>query len=343
MTDRETILPVWCSPVARLGSIAYGAVVAARNARFDRGIGVRSIDRPVISVGNIVVGGTGKSPMVRWIAQWGLERKSRPLIALRGYRSRDGESDEAAEHQSLMPGARIAVGANRFEMITEAIKRDPSIDMVILDDGFQHRKLARNLDLVLIDGSCSQLDGKLLPLGWLREMPQSLARAGGVIVTHASRVDRELEQRVHAMHGRAVLAWCDHVWDGMEIHGGASGRDETVVEPREWLAGRRVAVWAAIGSPGAFVAQLKSCGAEIVHIESLRDHAAYGRATVARLALAARAAGATAIVTTRKDWVKVAPDAAVVDMPIAIARLRLNFCAGEEVFREVLEKTVVGG
>ncbi len=89
-------------------------------------------------------------------------------IALRGYRSHQGKSDEAMEHQTALPNAKVAVGANRFATITAAVDRDPSIGVVILDDGFQHRALARNLDLVLIDATCSRLDGSLFALfgGW---------------------------------------------------------------------------------------------------------------------------------------------------------------------------------
>lgn len=144
MRNDEHIFSEWFSPAARVASKVYGAVVDNRNARFNRGVGIRSVDRPVISVGNIVAGGTGKSPMVRWVAEWALARNVLPLIALRGYRSHHGKSDEAMEHQTALPNAKIAVGANRFATITAAIDRDPSIGVVILDDGFQHRAVAKS-------------------------------------------------------------------------------------------------------------------------------------------------------------------------------------------------------
>jgi len=294
------------------------------------------VDRPVISIGNIVAGGTGKSPMVRWVAQWALDRKVLPLIALRGYRSHEGQSDEAMEHQSLLPETRIAVGADRHQTIRAAVARDPSIGVVILDDGFQHRALARELDVVLVDAARSQLQGELLPLGWLREPPKNLARASGVIVTHAHQFDSALDQQIRSLHGRSPLAWCDHIWDGLQVRVG----DETTVESNEWLRGRRIAVWAGIGQPDAFVAQLRSFGAEIVDVAALRDHARYGSTTVARLTQEAHAAGATAIATTGKDWVKVAVDAVGMGLPLIVPRLRLKFIAGEDAFREVLEKSV---
>lgn len=336
-------MPKLFRPAARVASRAYGAVVAARSARWDRGIGVRSVQRPVISVGNIVAGGTGKSPMVRWIAAWMIDRGVVPLIALRGYRSSDGRSDEAMEHQACVPGARLAVGADRLRVIDRAIGQDPSIGVVILDDGFQHRAIKRDLDLVLIDGGQSNLDGALLPLGWLREPPASLARASSVIVTRARTLDPALDAVIHSFHGRPALAWCDHAWDGLEIHQGAGFESaKPRVESSAWLNGRRIAVWAGIAQPSAFALQLRSHGAEIVAVPRLRDHARYGPASVTRLAEVARSAGATAIATTRKDWVKLATCGASIGLPLVVPRLRLKFHQGEAALSERLERVLAG-
>ena len=336
--------------MALVASHAYGRIVGARNARRDRGIGVRSVEQPVISVGNIVVGGTGKSPMVRWIAQWALSRQIVPripriplipLIAIRGYRSRNGRSDEAIEHQQIVPEARLAVGANRFETIRSCIALDPSIGVVIMDDGFQHRVLARDLDIVLIDRTDPQLDGALLPLGWLREPATSLSRAGAVVVTHATEFDAELDRKIRTLHGRSATAWCDHAWSGLEIHRhDRQHGDESRVESNEWIRGRRVAVWAGIARPDGFVRQLQASGAVVVEVASLRDHASYGHAAVARLTQTARERSAELIAMTRKDWVKVAIDAAIIDLPVVVPILGLKFSQGEDAFRELLERSV---
>lgn len=337
VSNDEHIFPEWFSPAAGIASKVYEAVVEMRNARFDRGVGIRSVDRPVISVGNIVAGGTGKSPMVRWVAEWALAGDVLPLIALRGYRSHQGKSDEAMEHQAALPNAKIAVGANRFATISAAVAGDPSIGVVIMDDGFQHRALARNLDLVLIDATCSRLDGKLLPLGWLREPVKNLSRASGVIVTHAQQIDHELDKKIHALHGRSALAWCDHFWDGLDVR---TVDGTKIVQANESLRGRRLSVWAGIARPEAFINQLKTFGAEIVHVASLGDHARYGSTAVARLTQAAHAAGAMAIATTGKDLVKISGDMDKMSLPLIIPRLRVKFCAGEDAFRGLLEKCV---
>jgi tetraacyldisaccharide 4'-kinase len=241
------------------------------------------------------------------------------------------------EHQTALPNAKIAVGANRFATITAAVDRDPSIGVVILDDGFQHRALARNLDLVLIDATCSRLDGDLLPLGWLREPTKNLSRASGVIVTHAQRRDSALDKKIQLVHGRPVLAWCDHFWDGLDV---CAGDGSKIVQANESLRGQRLSVWAGIARPEAFIKQLKTFGAEIVHVASLGDHAHYGATAVARLTQAARIAGATAIATTGKDLGKIAGDMNEMSLPLIIPRLRLKFCEGENAFGDLLEKSL---
>ncbi len=340
------LLPRWSAPAAHLASSAYGAIVALRNARFDQGIGVRRVTRPVISVGNVVVGGTGKSPVVRWIANWATERGITPLIALRGYRSRPskrgdrGMSDEALEHQFLVPGVRLAVGADRFRTVSEAIARDPSIGVVILDDGFQHRALAREIDLVLVDGSRPELDGSLLPAGVCREPWASLARATGVIVTHSGEPNAARDQRIQSLHGRPALAWCTHDWEGLDVYS-RQCHSRSTREPNAWLQGQRVAVWAGIAQPSALLDMVQSCGGDIVSVPPLRDHAHYGASAVGRLVSAAHRARATSIVLTNKDWVKVRLDCAAIDLPIAVPRLALRFSKGEAAVRALLENHLI--
>ncbi|NBX36239.1 MAG: tetraacyldisaccharide 4'-kinase [Planctomycetes bacterium] len=330
MSAGERLLPAWCEPAARIAAAAYGAVVRARNDRFDRGIGVQPIGVPVVSVGNIEVGGTGKSPIVRWIAERVLARGGVPLIALRGYGSHGGQSDEASEHQLLLPAARLAVGARRLDRIREVMAVDPSIGCVILDDGFQHRSIARDLDLVLVDARARALHGGLLPLGRLRESGASMARASAVIVTRAAAVDPQVTALIQSLHGRPPLAWCAHGWSELAVHGlDGCGRRQCESQPVGWLRGRRVAVWAGVGRPRDFAEQARECGAEVVHMARLRDHARYGRRQVAQLAVAARAEGAETVVMTLKDWVKVALDHSVVGLPVVVPRLEIRFIAGE--------------
>lgn len=327
-------LPDWCAPVARVASVAYGLGARWRSARFDRSGGWRA-DRPVISVGNIVAGGTGKSPVVRWVCGTCIDAGVRPLIAMRGYRAKRGMSDEASEHMAALAGVPVVANPDRAPAIAHAIRKDPSIGVVVLDDGFQHRRVARDLDIVLVDATRPCLDDRLLPFGWQRERAHALARADAVVVTHADCVDASLAAQIQAHHGRQPVAWCDHAWSGIDVldAGAGASRGMRRVDVA-WLGGRRVAVWAGVARPELIRRQAESAGASVVAMPVLRDHAHYTASAVRRLGAEAREAGAEAIVMTGKDWVKVEPLAGGIPLPVAVVRLSLRFCAGEEQLRQ---------
>ncbi|MFZ9882675.1 MAG: tetraacyldisaccharide 4'-kinase, partial [Phycisphaerales bacterium] len=217
MADARGPLSRWLAPATWLMARAYGAGVAYRNARFDRGVGVHRLEvdgvrPPVVSVGNLTAGGTGKSPFVAWIAREIAERGAKPVIAMRGYRgSADGaggvKSDEALEYASTAPDAVVVVGARRREMLRRALADATWLDraVIVLDDGFQHRGLARDLDIVLVDATRTGLDGDLLPNGWLREPARAIRRAGGFAVA-AAQDDRRARSRTRRLvHHRELL------------------------------------------------------------------------------------------------------------------------------------------
>jgi len=317
-----------------MASVAYGLGARWRGARFDRAGGLR-IDRPVISVGNIVAGGTGKSPVVRWVCSACIDAGVRPLVAMRGYRARHGRSDEASEHMASLPGVPVVASPDRALAIAHAIRKDAAIGVVVLDDGFQHRRVARDLDIVLVDATRPCLDDRLLPFGWQRERARSLARASAVVVTHARRIDASLAAQIRAHHGKEPLAWCDHAWSGVDLmQPGVHASRPADRAGVSWLAGRRVALWAGVARPELIRQQAEASGATIVAMPLLRDHAHYSASGVRRLGAEARDAGAEAILMTGKDWVKIEPLAAALPVPAAVARLELRFCAGEDELRQ---------
>src|SRR5262245_29106801 len=150
-------LPPALLPVSAMAAWVYGLAVAARNARYDRG-GSARLGVPVISVGNLSVGGSGKSPMVRWVARRVAALGVAPVVALRGYRARPGESsDEEAEHRAELPGVAVVANPKRAAALRAFLAEHPEVGCAVLDDGFQHRQLRRDLDLVLIDASADTL------------------------------------------------------------------------------------------------------------------------------------------------------------------------------------------
>lgn len=330
-------LPPWLAPVAWPASLAYGLAVRARELSI-AGARPWMPPRPVISVGNVSAGGTGKSPMVRWICEALRAQGRRPAIVIRGHRGGE-RSDEVLEHRSEMPEAPVAVGRDRRASIERLLARDASIDALVLDDGFQHRRVGRDLDLALVDASRPAIDGGLLPLGWLREPARALGRAHAVIVTRAGAVDDALVARIERHHGREPTAWSRHAWDGLRV---GSGADESR-EALDWLRGRRVAVWAGIGNREAFLEQVGLSGAHIVDAPQLPDHAAYSISSLADLAARSRAAGAAEVVCTAKDWVKLRTLPGPTGIRFARPCLRLDFLQGESALRAMLVDALARG
>jgi len=334
-------------------SWAYGAAIALRNARFDRGRGVRRAALPTISIGNIVAGGSGKSPVVAWLVQGLRAAGHRPMIALRGYGGRSpADSDEAIEHARRCPDVPVIVGGDRFTAIAAALARGVEADCVVLDDGFQHRQLARDLDIVLVDARRPALDGDLLPAGWLREPATALRRADAVVVTHADAAMPGLSEEIGRRHGRPPLAWVEHRWEALELwradDAGKWRIDETVAV--EWLAGKRVVALLGLADPSSVVAMAERAGATVELLRG-RDHQRYDRSWIGRLrtrldstrADSKRADGA---LVTGKDWAKVEPlldsmpDRTLAGRTIVVPRLAIVAMQGGEALAELVRETV---
>jgi tetraacyldisaccharide 4'-kinase len=327
-------LPRWLAPVARLGETLYRVEINRRNRRFDRGAGVTRLDRPVISVGNLSIGGTGKTPMVARLAGALAQRGHRPCIAMRGYTlgGRHGPaSDESRLYAGLLPGVPVVTQPDRAAGLRAlfASEHGRDVDCVVLDDGFQHRRLARDLDIVLLDASRDTFVDRLLPAGWLREPVSSLARAGAIVVTHAElvapgAVERLLEL-VRGIAPRAAQAVARHEWaDLAQATGDVEQR-----APLDWLNGKTVVVVCAIGNPSAFLARAAACpGIVIADRCVLPDHDPYGPRTVNRIVDLARRHGAGAILTTEKDWCKLRSARARWPCEVVRPRLEMTFDRG---------------
>jgi tetraacyldisaccharide 4'-kinase len=325
-------LPTWMGPLAAAASVGYGVAIRARANRLEQSLAV-DCGLPVISVGNITAGGTGKTPVTQWIARALQASGHAPMIALRGHKGGE-KADEVLEHRAALPGIVVAVGADRAQRIAAARVNNSMCDVVVLDDGFQHVQLRRDCDLVLIDFTRPALDDGLLPLGWLREPAGSLRRASGVIVTRAVKVDDELSNNIMKLHGQAPIAWCRHAWTGLE------GIDAAVVHEVSWLRRKRVAVWAGTGNPAAIVEHAESVAAAVVDVPRLADHAQWNAPKVARLLARAQEAGADAIIVTPKDWMKIAPLDVQSELPLVRPRLAIEFVQGESTLREQLARAV---
>jgi tetraacyldisaccharide 4'-kinase len=352
----------------------YSTAITSRNRRFDRGEGVQRVDRPVVSVGNITTGGTGKTPMVAWIAQTLLEAGHHPAIAMRGYKAARGEAgDEELEYRSLLPLVPVIANPDRVSALRSFLPQHREIDCVILDDGFQHRRLHRDLDLALIDAKADTLRDELLPAGNLREPPANLSRASAVIITHADDgVDAGLAQEIDRWHGKPPLAWTRHAWTGLfsyiPLREGLAVTAErsTNISPIEkapshanaltpalsqrerefvsvnWLRGKRVLTLLGVGNPKAVIAQIEAAGAKVMADIPAGDHERFDRAKL--LTAGGLAEGLDAMIVTRKDWVKIAPivksPGGAWRTPIVVPQLEIEFIDGEDRLKALLTNAV---
>jgi tetraacyldisaccharide 4'-kinase len=284
-------------------SLPYRAFMAARS--FYYRFAAQRVDVPVISVGNLTVGGTGKSPLVALVARRLAELGHRPLVVSRGYRrTGDGPGDEAADmRRHLPPSAAHVESSDRVAAIRQSLAREAR-DVAVLDDGFQHLRLRRDLDIVAIDATRPFGYGHCLPRGLLREPLAALRRAGLVVLTRSDQVGAEelaaIESRVRCYVRRDVL-----IVRAVHAPRQLTGLDGKV-EPPTALRGAKVLALSGIANPAAFARTLESLGATLVARREFADHHAYTAADVREVARAAAEAGAERIVTTSKDFVKLA-------------------------------------
>lgn len=319
-------------------SLPYGCAVRVRNRRYDRGgaAAVHRPDVPVVSVGNLTVGGTGKTPMVEWIARHVRRHGVRAAILSRGYKAEQGGvNDEALELELALPDVPHLQNPDRAAAAATAVE-ELATQLLLLDDGFQHRRLARDLDIVLLDASEPFGYGHLLPRGLLREPIAGLRRAGAVVLSRADMMPpqerRAIERRVAELAPAAV--WCEVEHRATALVDSAGGR-----YPVESLEGRSGAACCGIGNPAGFRHTLDGLGFEVHGWREFPDHHNYAREDVDALAELVRTSGAEILVCTRKDLVKLRVPA-IGGAPLRALAVELHFARGEEALVELLRPLV---
>ncbi len=329
--------------LARFGlhalSWGYGFGVRMRNAAFEAGLkSATTLPVPVISVGNITAGGTGKTPFVACLAGKIAAAGVRPAIVSRGYGAlAEGHNDEFRVLARLCPNVPHVQNPDRIAAGETAL-REHSAQALILDDGFQHRRLARDLDIVLIDALNPWGHGHLLPRGLLREPPVALRRAGLVAITRADQSPphrlRELRDQVAAASGippEEILEVAYPPHRLIDVSGDT--------RPLNDVAGKRVLAFCGIGNPAGFHATLDRAGilvpAKLRHV--FGDHHHYSADDLTMLAEEARRIEAAGIVTTLKDLVKL-PATGIDGIPVHAIDIRADFLTGEEILNARLSE-----
>jgi len=319
-------------------SLAYGGAVRLRNVLYDGGLlGVKRLPRPVVSVGNVTAGGTGKTPMVIFLTKLLRERGCRPAVLSRGYKGKgegrvgvvsDGNHitaspAEAGDEPFLIAsstGAIVLTGADRFATGLHAVER-LGADILVLDDAFQHRRLFRDVDILLLDADKPFGNRCLLPRGPMREPVNGLKRADIIVLTGSgensgkSPVEEELRAKYS---GIPVFRAVRQPKEIVPLSGGffppmqanppesfpSSPQKREPGFPPDTLHGRRVCAFAGIANPDSFRKTLASLGAEIAAFLAFPDHHRYRVEDIEAVRKAAEKGKCEIILTTEKDGVK---------------------------------------
>ena len=324
------------STLLRLGlrfcEAPYTLAVNLRNRRFDRGSAeVVAVEVPVVSVGNLTLGGTGKTPLVEWICRHLRQQDIRVAIVSRGYGAEQGErNDEALELELALPDVPHLQNPDRVQAAQIAIE-ELLMQMVVLDDGFQHRRLRRDLDVVLIDATEPFGHEHVFPRGTLREPLEGLTRADAIVLSRADMVGEAEREKIRerAIKLAPTASWSEVVHAPNNLINSVGESD-----PIESLQGCKIAACCAIGNPSGFRHTLETLGAEIVAWREFPDHHRFDRTDVDTLAQ--WATGAERVICTRKDLVKL-PVVKLGVTPLWALGIRLDFLVGRDELERRLQ------
>jgi tetraacyldisaccharide 4'-kinase len=330
----------------------YGIGIWLRNRLFERGVarsygvtaaGLVTSDRtlatvPVISVGNITVGGTGKTPLVVWLSNLFREQNVNCVILTRGYKSARGENDEPGMLAKNCPGTAVMVNPDRLAGAIEAVKKHRA-QVLIMDDGFQHRRLHRDIDIVTIDAMQPFGYGRMLPAGLLREPVWALKRAQAAIITRCDLISRhnltELTAAISRINSSLIVAQTIH----NPVFAVSGGRQI----PLEELKDKKIYAFCGIANPQAFLATVGLIGGNIVGSSIYDDHHNYTVGDANDIYRDAAKSDARIILTTEKDYNKTSPPVSGGDeLDLAYLAVRLQFVEGQDRIMELIERSLAG-
>jgi tetraacyldisaccharide 4'-kinase len=319
----------------RLAEVPYTWVVRWRNRQYDRGgRKAHRVGVPVVSVGNLTLGGTGKTPMVEWLARWFRGRGVRVVVVSRGYGAKAGQpNDEALELGLRLPEVPHLQDPDRVAAARVAVDQ-LGCQLILLDDGFQHRRIARDLDIVLLDALEPFGYGHVFPRGTLREPPAGLKRADAVALSRADMLPaserEELAAQVRRYAPQAVYLELAHAARALVC---CTGQEA----PLDSLRGRPILAFCGIGNPAGFRHTLRTCGCQLVDFREFPDHHPYTPADVESLAAWAGQHEVAAVLCTHKDLVKLNLDRLGGSALWAVA-IQVEILTGHQELTTLLER-----
>lgn len=340
---------VWKSLIA----VPYQCLIRSRTWLYEHGwFPQHRLPCPVVSVGNLTVGGTGKTPMTMWVANRLVERGKKVAILSRGYRRHtrhtfvlvsDGQSvlvgpREAGDEPYLMarrcPGVVVAVGTNRYRL-GRWVLRQMSVDCFVLDDGFQHLSLARDVNLLLIDSSDLNGMRALLPAGRLRESLVEARRASEIILTRVD--DAAAVPRVVESLEAAMGCQCDPITTRFTAQALMGVSEDAVRQPIATVQGQRALIFSGVGNPKQFRRMVVALGVHVVDECVFHDHVTYTASTLRTIARCVERSHPDVVLTTEKDLVK-CPSRWSLSVPVFAVSLAVEFVEG----RSRLEASLAG-
>lgn len=339
--------PVVTAGLAAL-SLGYRGALRIRDLAYRAGI-LRTgrLPRPVVSVGNLTLGGSGKTPTVELVVRTLQDLGAVPAVVSRGYgrvtrgvqlvADREGARAEAraAGDEPLLlaerlPGVTVVVGENRYEAGRLVVERHGATALV-LDDGFQHRTLAKDLEVLVVQGRVPWGNARVFPRGTLREPLAALGRAHVVVVTNPAGPDAVDQVTATVRRFNASAAVIPAAYQLEPAIESQTGRRVPIAE----LAGRRLLAFAGLGSPQSFADTLDGAGIRRVALVEFPDHHWFTRSDLGELVRDARVTGAQGLVTTEKDWVRLRSLPAP-PLPLWVLPVRLALASGHDVWHRLL-------
>ena len=325
--------------VLKIISFCYGAAVAARNWLYDKRLmKSHKPNAPVISIGNITTGGTGKTPLVIWLCGYLNEHNLNCAILTRGYKSERGRlTDEPAILAKSCPNAKVIVDSDRCKGAQKALTT-PDTKVLVMDDGFQHRRLRRDLDIIAVDATCPFGFGKLLPAGLLREHLIGLKRAHVAVITHYEQAEPtrtwDVVEHIKKINPNIVIAKAMHETPHAVMMKGVQLSIEQLKE-------KKIFAFCGIGNPNAFLNNLEKLGLDVVGHKIYNDHHEYTAENISDIYEEAKYLDADIVLSTEKDWVKTALLVAQKDdIVFAYLALQLKFAEGAEEMKKLIDETI---
>jgi tetraacyldisaccharide 4'-kinase len=330
----------------------YTVIIRLRNYFYNKHIfAIHHTDAKVISIGNITAGGTGKTPLVTWLCneitsdQKPKSQKYKLAILTRGYKTIKNSKlktqnyvDEPAVLAENCPQASIVINPDRVIGASQAIGKFAA-NVLVMDDGFQHRRLARDLDIITIDATCPFGYEKLIPAGLLREPIESLKRADAIVLTRCDQVSENQLQQIESKLRQTK----PNLLISRTIH--KSVYIKTIDNRKislEQFKDKKVFAFCGIGNPEAFLTSLLNMGYDIVGSKFFNDHHNYTENCLVDLEKQSQFAHAEVILTTQKDWTKICRLKTAKNMPLAYAVIEIKFLSGQDKLRYLIEDTLTG-